>query len=477
MSLVSRYGTPKSRTADTLERTIEAAVQFLAEKNKESRDLDIREKEYEFRRRSGIIADIRQTHGDLITIPEDAWDDDSVLASVQEEAKGLSLVKTNAVGIVPATGGSLSDFAEDAISFGGVEIIGPDGEPQTIDMDVSPFGLESHDLEVVEQWINGNSYLGGLVNRTDISIEEIAELERLGLFEPGEYTVDSWAPADSDEGTTTAGDVLRKHWSLYRNYITENKNFLDVNKYAQTESIMTTSDLDVKASLRKGDFQYAQSEQSVTNYETMFATATMNADGDAIAIGGHEFDSWSEVSEEGMTKLAAMSSMTIEQLSHYWDNQSPALLKEAKENNFLGLYNQMNGAVQSYRYMRQVDAEYDFGNLEARREGELAEGVLDRMREVQMQLDPHFADIEGRVLGGQLSYADAEKELKQLLVPLIRKYGVTGETQYNEQTGKWEAVRDPIFGVENPETQSSLLDDIFDAYFDKLNLTANPGGM
>ena len=158
-------------------------------------------------------------------------------------------------------------------------------------------------------------------------------------------------------------------------------------------------------------------------------------------------------------------------------NQKAALLKEAKENNFTGLYNQIDAAVKGYRYIKQADVQFDFGNLEARREGEVAEGVLDRIRDVQILLDPLFGDIEGRMLGGDISHADAVTELRSHLGPIMRQYGFTGETRYDEEKRKWVPVLDPIFGEQNPATNNSLIDDIFDAYFEKLAQTANSGGV
>ena len=321
--------------------------------------------------------------------------------------------------------------------------------------------------------LNGNSYLEGLVFRDKITIEEIAELERMGLFEPGKVTVDNWAAADNDQGFKTHGDRLREDWALYSKYITQNEDFMNTTEYAQAENLAIVADSTIKSKIRDQNLEYKLSEQTVLKYQETFTGMTTNADADAILVGGKEFDSWNEVAEEGMTKLATVSSMPIDKLNHYWDNQKSALLKEAKANNYVGLYHQMEAAVKGYRYIKQIDAEYDFGNLASRREGELAEGTLDRVRDVQIQLDPLFGDIEGRVLGNEISYDDAVKELRSHLGPIMRQYGFTGETRYDEEKGKWVPVLDPIFGEQNPTTNNSLIDDIFDAYFEKLAQAAN----
>ena len=73
MSLVSKYGTPISRTADTLERTIEAAIEFLAQKNRDERDIAFKEKEYDFAVSSKILDGIQRQFGNKIIIPPEAY--------------------------------------------------------------------------------------------------------------------------------------------------------------------------------------------------------------------------------------------------------------------------------------------------------------------------------------------------------------------------------------------------------------------
>ena len=467
MSLVSKYGTPISRTADTLERTIEAAIEFLAQKNRDERDIAFKEKEYDFAVSSKILDGIQRQFGNKIIIPPEAYTDSAALAQVQQKAAKLNTLKTRAEKIAPLgsypTQGSLSDLATDVLSHGGVEIYADDGSVSMLDMDVTPFAMTGSDITVVEQWILGNSALTGaaFLSEDQMTDEYIAEFERLGLFDPGEFTVDNWRPADSDAQTNTPGDQLRERWADYSDFIKSNSEYVTSEAYAGIISDNLKLEKDYMEKVR-GTPSYIRVATATSQFDNIKTSLSMNDDGQYV-IGANEYDSLSELGEDHPV-LANVLHIPIEALSRDWKKIDKALKKEATANGYMSLYGVMLKTVGDYRTMLSMEAADEFGTSNARHQGELAVGVMDRVYDLQTVLDPIILNIIHDE--SITTLADAETAFKQALKDsgIYRKFGYTGETVDGQPQ------LDPIFGIENPETETNMLEDVLLTYLQQLQL-------
>ena len=188
----------------------------------------------------------------------------------------------------------------------------------------------------------------------------------------------------------------------------------------------------------------------------------MNADGQYV-IGANEYDSLSELGEDHPV-LANVLHIPIEALSRDWKKIDKALKKEATANGYMTLYGVMLKTVGDYRTMLSMEAADEFGTSNARHQGELAVGVMDRVYDLQTVLDPIILNIIHDE--SITTLADAETAFKQALKDsgIYRKFGYTGETVDGQPQ------LDPIFGIENPETETNMLEDVLLTYLQQLQL-------
>ena len=123
MSLVNKYGSPKEKLANTLDSTINAAVEFLYQKNRDNKEIAFQERQIDNTRRNAQIQNLVAQYGSQIYVPPEAYEDDTALAGVLQEGKRLAEVQKSALRATTQGKGSLSDFAENALAFGGVVAI------------------------------------------------------------------------------------------------------------------------------------------------------------------------------------------------------------------------------------------------------------------------------------------------------------------------------------------------------------------
>tara|TARA_R110002020_G_scaffold378869_3_gene589901 strand:- start:4612 stop:5988 length:1377 start_codon:yes stop_codon:yes gene_type:complete len=449
MSLVNKYGSPKEKLANTLDSTINAAVEFLYQKNRDNKEIAFQERQIDNTRRNAQIQNLVAQYGSQIYVPPEAYEDDTALAGVLQEGKRLAEVQKSALRATTQGKGSLSDFAENALAFGGVEITANDGSIQTLELDQSPLGLNDSDLEVVDQWIMGNSYLNGASNKEYITSEEIREFERLGLLEAGLVDEDTW---DKD----IHGADIQKNWDDYRVFIQSNRNFHTSESY---ESLITQNLQKHKANLELLYLnpEYKPASDRIAVFDNTVATMLTDADGD-YSVNGLKYESF-DAFQDAHPVLAAVSVMGIDQLASQWQDIDVKLREESSKNKYsLSYHSAYVQIVNDFNKVEGMKAEYDFSPMNAMQEGDIAVGLMDAMHDIQLQLDPLALSLQQRYLDPNDSsvknQADIEREYMKALSPII-------VNMRTHESGLWSV--DPTTG--DPGPNEDMMDEMFDSYF------------
>ena len=453
VSLVGRYGSPKEKLAETLDSTINAAVEFLAQKNRNNKEIAMQERRIEHDRRTSQISNLIQQYGSQIYVPPEAYEDDAALASVLQEGKRLAEVQKAALRASPQTGGSLSDFAENALAFGGVEVTANDGSIQTLNLDQSPLGLESSDLEVVDQWLNGNSYLNGIINKEYITNEEIRELERLGLLEAGLIDEDTW-------DKSIHGNDIAKNWDDYRVFLQQSRDFHTTESY---DNLITANLEKHKANLQLLylDPDYKGAKARVDAFSNTISTMFINPESGNYMIGGYEYENFDEF-QNAHPQLAAVSVMGIRQLADNWNDIDKALRNESSSQNYpLTYHSAFVSLVNDWKLTDSLEAEYDFGPMNAMREGEIAVGLMDAMHDIQLKLDPVALSIQQRWLDSNdkniQNAEDAQKAFNNAIIPII-------QDMRRHESGIWSL--DPLTGEPGPN--EDMIYQMLDSYWGQI---------
>lgn len=448
-SLVDKYGTPRSQRAALMEQMINEAFEFLAQQNRDNREAALFERKIEHDRRSNQISALTQQWGSHLNIPPEAYTDDNVLSGVLAEAAQLSSLKESALGTVKQTGGSLSDFAEDALSFGGVEITAIDGSTQNLDLDLSPLAIDANDVEITEQWLIGNMGLDGVLNRDAITNEEIAEMERLGLVDFGVVTEENW-----DAGVH--GEMIRNNWKHYKSFLRENKDYYESNEYTKlvTDSI-TQHNTELAQMYAMPD--YKGSAERLKDFENQRATLLIDKESGNYVVHGKEFSSWDELNRT-YPVLAKVMLMKSDALVARWGDLSQDLATEAKTSGYGGSYHDFfNGMVNDFMIKERIESEYDFNPMHAKRQATVAQGVMDAMHDFQLDIDPLILSLQQRVLSGDIQ-TEAElgslfkKELTPSLARSQRKHG-----------------QDPKYGPQSSQVfTEEFYESVMNSYYDQL---------
>ena len=108
-----------------------------------------------------------------------------------------------------------------------------------------------------------------------------------------------------------------------------------------------------------------------------------------------------------------------------------------------------------------LEAEYDFGPMNAMREGEIAVGLMDAMHDIQLKLDPVALSIQQRWLDSNdkniQNAEDAEKAFNNAIIPII-------QDMRRHESGIWSL--DPLTGEPGPN--EDMIYQMLDSYWGQI---------
>tara|TARA_R110002110_G_scaffold414304_1_gene643980 strand:+ start:2981 stop:4357 length:1377 start_codon:yes stop_codon:yes gene_type:complete len=444
-SLVRKYGSPKSRVADTLETAVDSLTNYFVAENQYNRQRADFKEDRDYQRRTGEISTMVTQWGPMITVDPNAYNSDEALADMHMQSQNLQDIYEVASNIGPQNEGALSQQALDAISYGGFEVTNEKGEITTLDPDESPLGMTDYDIQATEQYILGSEFITGVTNREigAIAHEDLAEMNRLGLTKL--TRAEDWDPA-------IHGVEIRENWKKFKKFFVEKGQYKEDSEYNK----LISDNWDAYGKQVAGLASMPEYARVTNRYDgwdqekfNLFTVETNSDTGArAFVIGGQTIPM--EDLAASYMHLNNAFGMSIEELHQSWPTLGSQLKAEMESIQAGGIYNKFQSIVNDYDKMLGMESQYlREAPIDAIREGESAGEIADVMYSYQSDIEALLQPMLDNMHSGDIGN-------KNDLIKIV------GKTT-NQINANYEALYPQMF---NEETD--LTNEILSGYIDGL---------
>ena len=429
-SLVDKYGSPKTRLADTLDSATDSLAQWIIEENRYNRKRADYREDRDYARRSQEINTMVTQWGQMITVDPNAYLNDEALADMHVQSANLQDIYDVATKLGPQNQGALSQMAADAVSYGGFEVTNEAGDIVSLDPDTSPLGMTEYDVQVTEQWLLGSSFITGIANMAagEMTNEQLMELNRLGLTSLAR--AEDWNPE-------VHGVQIKDNWRTFKKFFVEQGQYKDDSEYNKIIEDNWSAYKQQVAGLGSMP-EYARVTGRYDNWDkekfNLFTVET-NADTGARAfmLGGVQIPM--EELGQKYPELNNAFNMSIETLAQNWPTLQHSLREESKAYG-AHIFNKFQSIIADYDRMQGMESQYlRNAPIDAIREGEAAGEVADVMYSYQSEIEPLLQTmIEDMHAGNIRSKEDLIKIVGKITNPINANYEALHPRFFNDET-------------------------------------------